>query len=179
MSESFELDPVDWITAGAVGEPGDRVFYVQAEKDDGTVALVVEKQQVRQLAQLAQELLQRMDITVTPDDLDTRSQQLREPIAPAWRAGRLALGMDPDGERFMLEAEELVEGEEGEEGEEGAVARFWMDSDQLVGLAAHAAWSVEAGARETCRLCNRPIEPTEGHRCPALNGHGPLFESEG
>lgn len=175
MSESFELDPVDWITAGAVGEPGDRVFYVQAEKGDATVALVVEKQQVRQLAQLAQELLQRMDIIVTPDDLDTRSQQLREPIAPAWRAGRLALGMDPDGERFMLEAEELVEEEDADE---GAVARFWMDSDQLVALAAHAAWSVEAGARETCRLCNRPIEPEAGHRCPALNGHGPLFQAE-
>jgi uncharacterized repeat protein (TIGR03847 family) len=175
MSESFELDPVYWITAGAVGEPGDRVFYVQAEKDRSTVALVVEKEQVRQLAQLAQELLQQVDITVTPDDLDTRSQQLREPIAPAWRAGRLALSMDPDGGRFMLEAEELVDDEEGEE---AAVGRFWMSSEQLVAMAAHAAWSVEAGARETCRLCNRPMPPEQEHRCPALNGHGPLLRSE-
>lgn len=174
MSESFELDPVDWITAGAVGEPGDRVFYVQAEKDDGTVALVVEKEQVRMLSQLAQDLLEQVDTTVTPDDLDTRSQQLREPIAPAWRVGRLALGMDPDGDRFMLEAEELMEDGEAEE---GAVARFWMSREQLVALAAHAAWSVEAGSRDTCRLCNRPIDPA-GHRCPALNGHGPLLAPE-
>lgn len=172
MSESFELDAVDWITAGALGEPGDRVFYVQAEKDTSTVALLVEKQQVRQLAQVAQELLERIDITVTPDDLDTRTQQLREPIAPAWRAGQLALGMEPDGDRFLLEAEELVEDEDAE----AAVARFWMTSDQLLAMAAHAAWSVEAGARETCRLCNRPIDPV-GHRCPALNGHGPLTET--
>ena len=172
MSESFELDPVDWITAGAVGEPGDRVFYVQAEKGDGTVALVVEKEQVRMLAQLAQDLLERVDVTVTPDDLDTRTQQLREPIAPAWRVGRLALGMDPDGQRFMLEAEELVEDEE-----EGATARFWMSGEQLVALAAHAAFSVESGARDTCRLCNRPIDRA-GHHCPALNGHGPMFVSE-
>lgn len=182
MSESFELDPVDWITAGAVGEPGERVFYVQAEKDQRTVALVVEKGQVRQLAQLAQELLQQVDITVTPDDLDTRRQQLREPITPAWRAGRLALGMDPDGERFMLEAEELVEEEDeedaDEEAAEAAVGRFWMSSEQLVAMAAHAAWSVEAGARETCRLCNRPMHPEREHRCPALNGHGPLLRSE-
>lgn len=172
MSESFDLDPVDWITAGAVGGPGERVFYVQAEKDANTVALLVEKQQVRQLAQVAQELLERIDITVTPDDLDTRTQQLREPIAPAWRAGQLALGMEPDGDRFLLEAEELVEDEDVE----AARARFWMSSEQLVALAAHAAWSVEAGARETCRLCNRPINPA-GHQCPALDGHGPLTES--
>lgn len=169
MSESFELDPVDWITAGAVGEPGQRTFYVQAEQADGTVALVVEKQQVRMLAQLAQELLEQLEVTVTPDDLDTRTQQLREPIAPAWRAGRLALGMDEDGDHFLLEAEELVE----EEDDEPATARFWMSREQLVAFAAHAAWSVEAGARETCRLCDRPVDP-DGHRCPALNGHRPM-----
>jgi hypothetical protein len=77
--------------------------------------------------------------------------------------------MDQSGERFMLEAEELV----GEEEEPGAVARFWMDRDQLVALAAHAAYAVEAGARPTCRLCGRPVDP-EGHVCPSLNGHGPL-----
>ncbi len=171
MSESFELDPVDWITAGAIGEPGSRTFYVQAHKDHSVVALLVEKQQVRQLAQVAQELLERIDVTVTPDDLDTRTQQLQEPIAAAWRAGRLALGMDEDGERFLLEAEELVEGEDAEP----ATARLWMTSEQLTAMAAHAAWSVEAGARETCRLCNRPIDPA-GHLCPAMNGHGPLVE---
>ncbi len=172
MSESFELDPVDWITAGAVGQPGSREFYVQAQKDEGTVALLVEKQQVRQLAQVAQELLERVDVTVTPDHLDTRSQQLREPIAPAWRAGRLALGMDEDGTRFLLEAEELVEDDEAEP----ATAKLWMSGEQLTAMAAHAAWSVEAGARETCKLCNRPIDP-QGHLCPAMNGHGPLVES--
>lgn len=170
MAESFELDPVDWITAGAVGQPGERTFYLQAAVGQGLVALVVEKQQVRALAQLAQEVLAEVDITVTPDDLDESTQQLRDPLDPAWRAGNLSLGVDPEGPRFVLEAEQLTEDPE----EEPGVARFWMNADQLVGLAAYAAYVVEAGARESCRLCNRPIDPERGHVCPSQNGYGRL-----
>ncbi len=170
MPESFEYRPAEWVTAGAVGEPGQRAFYIQATSAGTQVTLLVEKEQVRMLAQLAQELLGRIDVTVTPDDLDTAGQHLREPVEPAWRAGSMSLGMEADGGRFLLEAEELVE----EEGREPAVARFWMNQSQLVALAAYAAYTVEAGARERCRLCGRPIDPVDGHVCPATNGHGQL-----
>lgn len=169
MADDFELDPVDWISAGAVGEPGQRTFYVQARKDGELVALVVEKGQVAALAQLAQQLLGNAGVVVTPDDLDAAAQGLVEPVEPAWRVGALSLGSDAAGERFLLEAEQLVD-----EDEDGAVARFWMGRGDLVGLAAHAAWSVQAGARERCRFCGRPIDAVLGHVCPATNGHGPL-----
>jgi uncharacterized repeat protein (TIGR03847 family) len=169
MTESFEYRPVEWVTAGAVGEPGHRAFYIQARSAGDMVSLLVEKDQVRRLAQLAQELLGRVDVTVTPDDLDTAGQRLREPLEPIWRAGAMSLGMDPDGSQFVLEAQELVSDDR-----EPSVARFWMDQTQLVALAAHAAYAVEAGARERCRLCGRPIDPVDGHVCPATNGHGQL-----
>lgn len=169
MGESFEFDSVEFITAGAVGQPGQRTFYIQAEDAGERVALLVEKEQVRSLARVAQELLSRAGVTVTPDDLEEGAQRLREPILPVWRVGSMSLGMAEDGERFLLEAEELAEEEEGEQG----LARFWMRREQLTGLAAHAAYAVEAGARETCRLCGRPRD-REGHVCPAMNGHGPL-----
>lgn len=171
MGESFELDNVEWITAGAVGEPGRRTFSVQARQGGELVVLLVEKAQVRTLAQLSQELLARVDVTVTPDDLDTAGQALLDPAVPAWRAGSMSLGMDDEGERFLLEAEELPEEDEPDE---PASARFWMSRDQLVALAAYAAFAVEAGARESCRLCSRPIDPIHGHVCPSMNGHGPL-----
>lgn len=171
MAESYELDPVDWITAGAVGAPGERAFYIQARRGTDTVALLCEKEQVRVLARLAQELLARIDVAVTPDDVDTEAQGLVEPVVPAWRAGSLSLGMTEEGDRFLLEAEEVVEDDTA-----AATARFWMDRDQLVAMAAYAAYAVEAGARDTCRLCNRPIDPVAGHVCPALNGHGPLTD---
>ena len=170
MTESFEFRPVDWLTAGAVGAPGRREFYIQARSATDEVALLVEKDQVRMLAQLAQELLSRIDVTVTPDDLDTSRQRLQEPVEAAWRAGSMSLGMDTEGTSFLLEAEELV----GEDEAEPAVARFWMTQAQLVAFAAYAAYSVQAGARERCRLCGRPIDPVDGHVCPATNGHGQL-----
>jgi uncharacterized repeat protein (TIGR03847 family) len=169
MADSFELDPVDWISAGAIGEPGSRTFYMQARKGSQYVALVVEKGQVAALAQLAQQLLESTGVTVTPDDLDERAQRLVEPIDPAWRVGSISLGRDQEGERFLIQAEELVE-----EDEEGGIARFWMGREELVALAAHAAYAVLAGARERCRFCSRPIDPVLGHVCPATNGHGPL-----
>lgn len=167
--KSFEFRPVEWLSAGAIGEPGQRAFYIQARASGNQVALLVEKEQVRRLAELAQDLLARVDVTVTPDDLDTATQALREPVEPVWRAGSMSLGMDAEGINFVLEAEELV----GEDEPDPAVARFWMTQDQLVSLAAYAAYSVLAGARERCRLCGRPID-VDGHVCPATNGHGTL-----
>lgn len=175
MAESYEFDPVDWISAGAVGEPGSRTFYLQARKGSDYVALVLEKGQVAALAQLAQQLLGSAGVTVTPDDLDERVQRLVEPVTPVWRAGAISIGSDEAGERFLMQAEELVPDDEDEEDTESAgVARFWMDRDDLVALAAHAAYAVSAGARERCRFCSRPIDPVLGHVCPATNGHGPL-----
>lgn len=170
MSESYEFTSTDWVTAGAVGPPGQRTFFIQARSGEEFVALVVEKEQIRALAQLAQELLARLDVVVTPDDLDEETHRVLDPVAPSWRAGTISLGMDAEGEWFMIEVEELVP----DEADEGATARFRLTREQLTGLAAYAAWSVEAGARETCRLCGRPIDPGSGHVCPARNGHGPL-----
>ena len=170
MGESFELDPVDWITAGAIGEPGQRTFYIQARRGHDLLAITVEKGQVQWLTSHAQELLGRVDVLVTPDDLDANAQQLLEPVVAAWRAGSLGLGMDDEGERFLLEAEELV----ADDDEEPGRVRLFCTRAQIVAMVAYAAFIVEAGARESCRFCGRPIDPVAGHVCPAANGHGPL-----
>ena len=169
MSESYDLDAVDWITAGAVGEPGQRVFYIQARRGHELLALIVEKTQVQWLARHAQELLSTVGVTVTPDDLNANAQQLLEPVMPAWRAGSLGLGMDDDGQAFLLELEEFAD-----EDEIPARARIVCTREQVVAMVAYAAFIVEAGARESCRFCGRPIDPVAGHVCPAANGHGPL-----
>ena len=43
MSVSFQLDGPDHFTAGAVGPPGQRVFYLQAREADTLVTLKCEK----------------------------------------------------------------------------------------------------------------------------------------
>jgi len=170
VGESFELEGVDWLTAGAVGEPGRRTFYIQARREQDLLAVVVEKTQVQWLSRHAQELLGGIGVTVTPDDLDANAQQLLEPVVPLWRAGSLGLGMDDAGEMFLLELEELVEDTDTEPGR----IRVYCTREQIVAMSAYAAYIVEAGARETCRFCGRPIDPLAGHVCPAANGHGPL-----
>ena len=174
MGESFDLPEVDWITAGAVGEPGRRTFYIQARRGHDLLAIIVEKAQVQWITRHAQELLGGVGVVVTPDDLDVNAQQLLEPIVPLWRAGTLGLGMDDEGQQFVIEAEEFApDDDEVPEADTGRV-RIHCSRAQLVARVAYAAFVVEAGAREACRFCGRPIDPVGGHVCPAANGHGPL-----
>lgn len=188
MAESIEFESTEWITAGAIGEPGRRTFFVQARADGRVIALLVEKGQVAGLADLAQELLSRFDVVVTPDDLDAGHHGLIDGIEPLWRVGEMSLGASAEGERFVLECAEVVFADPADPAdpdelaeaaleaalEARATARFWLTRHQLVRLAAYAAFAVEAGSRERCQLCGRPIDPGEGHVCPAGNGHGKL-----
>ena len=54
---SFEIDTPVVFTTGTVGEPGHRVFYVQAQGDGQVVTLKLEKQQVGALAEYLSGLL--------------------------------------------------------------------------------------------------------------------------
>jgi uncharacterized repeat protein (TIGR03847 family) len=180
VSESYDLDPVEWVTASSIGPPGGRTFYVQARKDGRYVAVVVEKGQVRALADLAQELLARFDVVVTPDEV-TSDLELHGPVQPVWRAGRMRLGADEDGQRFVLEAVELVLAPDDDEEDvdeddlpEPATLRVVMDRLQLVRLAAFAAFAVEHGGRERCQVCEGLRDPKAGCMgCPLTNGSGP------
>jgi uncharacterized repeat protein (TIGR03847 family) len=115
---TIELDPVDRITAGALGEPGERVFYVQGRKDDELVTILVEKQQVQLLAASVIEILTRTG-KATGEGPPEDAMGLEEPLLPEWRAGRLAIGYEEERDLVLLEIEEVVPGEDdaSEEGE--------------------------------------------------------------
>lgn len=178
----IELDPVDRITAGAVGPPGERVFYLQGRQADRLVTVLVEKQQVELLSASLVEILARTG-KETGEGPGEEEMGLEDPVLPEWRAGRLSLGYDEARDLVLLECEEYVEGseEEGEEdddeenddddmdGPEPARIRFWASREQALALARHGA-AVAAAGRPRCELCGNPIDP-EGHVCPALNGH--------
>lgn len=164
-----ELTDAHHVTAGYVGEPGDRTFYVQAEDPDQRVDLLLEKGQVEGLADLLAQLLARLD-ELPATDWDRAAMELREPLEPRWRVGEISVGLDPDDGRFLIELAELVlEDEEREPWE----VRIWADLDQARRLAAHAAEVVTQG-RPRCELCGRPMETDGSHVCPATNGHGRL-----
>lgn len=160
-------DPVH-VTVGFVGEPGARVFYLQAADEHLLVSITLEKQQVAAVGELLGQLLARLgEAPVT--DWDRRRMALREPVQARWRAGAIEVGLDPDQGRFLLELEELVPDEVGDPRE----LRIIASTDQVRHLAAHAAEIVTQG-RPPCPLCGRPMAGDGAHVCPATNGHGAL-----
>lgn len=173
----IELDPVDRITAGAVGEPGERTFYLQGRQSERLVTILVEKQQVELLSASLVEILARSGKETGQGPPD-EEMDLEEPVIPEWRAGRLSVGYDEDRDLILLEAEELVvveeddeddEEEEQAELEEPGSVRFWATREQALALARYGS-TVAAAGRPRCPLCGNAMDP-EGHICPALNGH--------
>jgi uncharacterized repeat protein (TIGR03847 family) len=173
----MELGPVDRITADAVGEPGDRTFYIQARAGSELVTVIVEKQQVQLLAASVLELLE--DAPETEPTADEPTMSLEEPLDPRWRAGRLSIGFDQERDLFLLEVEELQpELEDLGDDDPGLMAvpeiepesiRILASPAQMLALSRHGA-AVAARGRPTCQFCGNPID-AEGHACPAMNGH--------
>jgi uncharacterized repeat protein (TIGR03847 family) len=184
-----ELGPVEWITAGAVGEPGERTFFLQARAGGRLLTFLVEKEQVELLAAGVLEILARVGKETGTGPAE-EELELQAPLEPEWRVGRLAIGYAEDRDLMLLELEELrpedeeaeedeedegeglleAEGREGPEGPEPARVRLWATREQMLALSRHGA-AVAARGRPRCQLCGNPMDP-EGHTCPAMNGHG-------
>lgn len=171
----MELGPVDRITADAIGEPGMRVFYLQARAGADLVTVVVEKQQVQLLATSVLELLAHVPHETGAGPSDD-AMTLEQPFEPRWRAGRLSIGYDVDDDRFLLEVTEFQpELDEDDDDprsvreDETETIRLWATREQMLALSRYGAAVAERG-RPICQFCGNPIDP-EGHTCPATNGH--------
>jgi uncharacterized repeat protein (TIGR03847 family) len=178
--ESFDVASPDRLTVGAEGEPGHRLFFLQAREGGLLVTLKMEKVQVAALAAwIAKTLEDLPSLGHLPED----DELMPEPfVEPAWAVGSLGGSYDPDLDRIVLVATEVGDaGEEPEQAEEedvvdiatatGATARFLATREQMAALAIRAARLVEAG-RPPCPLCGYPLDPS-GHQCPRTNGHRP------
>jgi uncharacterized repeat protein (TIGR03847 family) len=168
-----DLDPVDRITADAVGSPGERAFYLQARQGTDLVTVMVEKQQVQLLSASILEILSRVGLE-TGQGPPEEEMELEEPVDPIWRAGRLSIGYLEDRGLLLLEVEELVP-EEEEESRDADKLRLWASPEQMLSLSRHGAAVCERG-RPACQFCGNPLDP-EGHVCPAMNGHSDLGQA--
>jgi len=162
MSESFDLDRPDHFTAGAVGAPGQRVFYLQAREGRTLVTLKSEKEQVRALGEYLSTLLERV-----PDAGDPRpaSLALHEPVQEAWAVGTIGVGYDEAMGRVVVVLTGVVE----EEGDEAPSARFALTRAQASAFVDRAQ-ELMRGGRPICPMCSGAIDP-DGHACPRSNGH--------
>ena len=174
-AEIIELDDVDGLGAGAIGEPGQRAFYIQARTEHTQLTVLVEKEQVDLLATEAVAFLDRIADTYPelPFALPTTQSSLREPTVPLFRARLIGLGFDPERELVLIELRERSAEEDDEQvvveddDEDGYVARIYATRAQVRAMAARGAEAV-AGGRPPCPLCEQPMDPS-GHRCPRWN----------
>jgi len=162
-----DLNPVTHITAGVIGQPGKRTFYLQGRQAATIVTLIAEKEHLTALARAIDELLERLEAGAKLIQVDALQMELSQPIEPLFRIGQLGLGFDAENNLVVLIVYALPEEENAETVD---VVRFWATREQMRALARHAA-GIVAGGRPICVLCGRPIDP-EGHFCPKRNGHG-------
>ncbi|MFC2030350.1 DUF3090 family protein [Chloroflexota bacterium] len=167
----FDLNPVDRITTDAIGEPGQRVFYIQARKGTNLVTAICEKEHVAALTMATDQVLLSIagndaDAVVEPDPVIDSGMELEYPLEPVFRTGQVNLGFDRDSQHLVVIAYELME--EGDDAQP-SVARFWATPAQMRAFSIHGQ-EVVAGGRPTCSMCGQPMDP-EGHFCPRKNGH--------
>lgn len=177
MSEfSYDINPVKHIIADAYGEPGDRTFFIQAQSDHELVTLVLEKQEVANLAISILQLLEELE-NKFPNLSATTSRGTylypKEPFEPAFRIGQLVVGYDDVEDQIWLIAKALLFTESGTviDPSDARVpsARFVATRNQMRAMSEHAL-EVVARGRPICPLCNRPIDHG-GHFCPRTDGH--------
>jgi uncharacterized repeat protein (TIGR03847 family) len=115
----IELETVDSLGAGAVGDPGEREFFLQARTESAQLTVLVEKEQVALLATEAVAFLDRIaedypeEGASVPEPV-VRQAGLREPTVPLFRARLIGLGFDPDRELVLIELRERSSDDEDE-----------------------------------------------------------------
>ena len=168
MSE-VEVTP-DVFTADYSGEPGARVFYLQARTGSSVLTYLVEKGQVSVLAEKLREMLIIIDqddtIRAAPPARDP-ALGLVEPVEPEWRVGTMGLAYEDQDDRIVLFLQPVDDADDNDEG--SGSTRLLLRRDQVRSFVLHAV-AVVAEGRPLCQLCGLPMDPA-GHNCPASNGH--------
>ena len=158
---SFDLPAPDVFTAGTIGEPGQRVFYLQARDGELVITVRCEKQQVAALADYFAGLLD--DLEPAPYGEAVGDLDLREPVEEIWTVGPIGVAYDEPDDRIVVVLEELVD----EDAEEGESVKVRLNRAQVSAFVQHARELVSAG-RPPCRFCGLPLDP-DGHACPRMN----------
>lgn len=190
----MEFDEPDRFIAGAVGEPGQRSFFLQAVQGRRVISVVLEKEQVAILADRLNVLIDELERrglaaidagpTGDPDD-----RPPREPLQGEFSVGTLTIGWDESLDRLVIEARsETFDGGAGESAQPDAPGDDEDDEDEIPDDAplgpdvlrvrltpwmaqrfARRAKRIVAAGRPACPFCGEPLDPT-GHLCPRHDG---------
>ncbi len=169
---------------GTVGEPGERVFFLQVSSPSGLNCIVLEKSQVQALVERLNMLIRelRRNKLAATDFLNAPAIRddgaLEYPITEDFRAGVIAISYEQGNQRIDLQIQasadesfdELIEDGEEEAGEDVPdLLLISLTIAQVRGFCERAQNIVSAG-RTPCPFCGIPLNP-DGHLCPRANGY--------
>jgi uncharacterized repeat protein (TIGR03847 family) len=176
MSVFYEFEDVDAFTTGAIGQPGSRVFYLQARHGKQRVAVKCEKQQVSAIAQYLRRVLNDLP---PPDDRPmANALELVEPVQEAFVLGPIGLGYDRTSDRLVVQLEEFRLPDDVDDDDDELIVlddaadtdghiRLYVTRGQAASFCERADQIVAAG-RPDCQWCGHPVDP-DGHPCPRMN----------
>ncbi len=173
-ASEFRHESPDRCVVGTIGEPGQRVFYLQARSGALLTSVVLEKAQVAALADRIEEMLdsvvrrsggQAPVPAATPTKVDDLGP-LDLPLEDEFRVGTLAMAWLSDEGRLELIATEAGP-EEADEADLTSMT-VHLTGTQARSFVSRARAVVSAG-RPPCPICSQPLDPA-GHICPRQNG---------
>ena len=173
-----DVYPVTRITAGSIGEPGRRIFILQAQIGGSLVSWVIEKDHAvaltRAIPRLLSDIREQYPELAEPLVAHRPNLNLVEPLSPEFRVGSIGLGYDRIHDLVVLTLEDggqdAGESQDGAEGDEGSSeTHLYTTRGQALLLSRQSEQVVTAG-RQTCPNCGQPIDDY-GHFC-ALDGLG-------
>ncbi|MEO6713360.1 MAG: DUF3090 domain-containing protein [Mycobacteriales bacterium] len=172
----FTFTEPERFIVGTVGQPGERVFYLQTKQGAQVVSVALEKLQAQVLAERLDQLLDEVrrrgsEIPVVGDLEDVAP--LDQPIMEEFRVGTMSLAWDEEGSVVVIEAhaqtEDGADVPDEDDAEGPDMLRVSITAAYARSFVKRAQRVVQAG-RPPCPLCGLPLDP-EGHICPRQNGH--------
>ena len=182
MTFYFEFDEADAFATGAIGNPGERTFYLQVRAEGRTISVKCEKAQVAQMAEYLRGMLS--DLPEPRQAPSIEIARLQGPVEQDFILGTIGLGIDRSSMKMIVQLEEMpvidldaIE-EALEEDEDfvldddddestASVVRVLLNPDHARAFCDMADLTVNAG-RMPCKWCGAPQDPS-GHACPKMN----------
>lgn len=173
----------DRFIVGTVGQPGERVFYLQAKKQSSITSVILEKTQVALLCERLDALLDQvrqsdlgasLDIPERWTDSKMDLLPLDTPLNEEFRVGTIAIGFNNTKGLITIEAHQDagaadVPDLEADDGEGPNLLRVRIKPSYARNFAERGRRLVAAG-RPPCPFCQLPLDPS-GHICPRANGY--------
>jgi uncharacterized repeat protein (TIGR03847 family) len=172
----YRHQPASRFIVSAIGDPGQRQFFIQVKSADGLNSVTLEKNQVIALTERFEELireLRRGKLASTDDlsaatEIDNETMEL--PIDEDFQVGVISItwenGLVVVNIQAVSQDDELIL-DDIDYGPDLLIASLRIS--QVKGFCERATSLVNAG-RPACPFCGLPVDSL-GHLCPRANGY--------